>query len=98
MALTKDELAQLIVRQIGRNSREAREMLEKFHGVSTGVPDTGVGSEYSEMHGPRLPATGQPRPGDPEPGEARSSEAHEVAAPKPRHKMVEVGGKTPRSG
>jgi hypothetical protein len=98
MTLTRDELIQLIVRQIGLGSREAREMLEKVHGVSTGIPEAGAGSDRSGMRDPRSSATGQSRPGDREPEQKRSGEVHAVAVPKPGHTMVEVGGKTPRRG
>ena len=41
MALTRDTLTQLLVRQIGLNGREAREMIERFYGEIASTLEAG---------------------------------------------------------
>ena len=49
MALTKDVLAQLLVKQIGLNGREAREMIERFYGEIAATLEAGESVELADF-------------------------------------------------
>ena len=49
MALTKDTLAQLLVKQIGLNGREAREMIERFYGEIAATLEAGESVELADF-------------------------------------------------
>ncbi len=96
MALTKDELVQILVKQIGLNGREAHAMIEKLHGEITASSESGRGGELAGSDEFRRRATGRPGAADPARGEKPADDARGAAPP--RLIAGEAGGKTPRRG
>jgi integration host factor subunit alpha len=49
MTLTRDTLAQLLVKQIGLNGREAREMIERFYGEIATTLESGESVKLADF-------------------------------------------------
>jgi len=96
MALSKDELVQLLVKQIGLNGPEAREMIEKLYGESTASPAPGEGVEPTRNSELPRRTTAEQDAGEPAAGEALPGEARRIATLPPRRNAGGAGGKTPR--
>jgi nucleoid DNA-binding protein len=96
MALSKDELIQILVKQIGLNSPEAREMIERLHGEITASPVPGDGVELTRNGELPRRTTEERDAGEPAAGEALPGEARRIATLPPRRNAGGAGGKTPR--
>lgn len=96
MALTKDELVQILVKQIGLNGREAHAMIEKLHGEITASSGSGRGGELAGNDEFRRRAMGRPGAADTARGEKLADDARSAAPP--RLVAGEAGGKTTRRG
>ena len=79
MTLTRDALAQLLVKQIGLNGREAREMIERFYGEIATTLESGESvnlADFGEFSVREKP----PRPGrTARPGETSDSGPRRIA-------------------
>jgi integration host factor subunit alpha len=83
MALTKDTLAQLLVKQIGLNGREAREMIERFYGAIAATLESGESVELADF-GEFLVREKPQRPGHkPKSGAASANGPQRVAEFRP---------------
>ena len=79
MALTKDALAQLLVKQIGLNGREAREMIERFYGEIAATLESGENVELADFGEFSVREKAQRTGRKPKPGEASADAPHRVA-------------------